>query len=129
MSLDDEAVLALDPVQLRRRTGYVIQQIGLFPHLTSADNVASVPRLLGWKRDRVRARVDELLDLVGLPPAAYRDRHLSQHPGGQRQRVGVARALHADPESMLMDDPFGAIEPNPMERRPDDFSPHQRHGR
>src|SRR3546814_8881487 len=76
--LDDEDVLALDPVQLRRRIGYVIQQIGLFPHLTIADNVATVPRLLGWKRDRVRARVDELLDLVGLPPAAYRDRYPSQ---------------------------------------------------
>src|SRR3546814_6305963 len=96
--LDDEDVLALDPVQLRRRIGYVIQQIGLFPHLTIADNVATVPRLLGWKRDRVRARVDELLDLVGLPPAAYRDRYPSQLSGRQRQRVGVAPAPGADPD-------------------------------
>ncbi|HEY9557170.1 MAG TPA: betaine/proline/choline family ABC transporter ATP-binding protein [Acidimicrobiales bacterium] len=119
--LDDEDVLALDPVQLRRRIGYVIQQIGLFPHLTIADNVATVPRLLGWKRDRVRARVDELLDLVGLPPAAYRDRYPSQLSGGQRQRVGVARALGADPDVLLMDEPFGAIDPITRERLQDEF--------
>src|SRR3546814_4027148 len=127
--LDDEDVLALDPVQLRRRIGYVIQQIGLFPHLTIADNVATVPRLLGWKRDRVRARVDELLDLVGLPPAAYRDRYPSQPSGGQRQRVGVARALGADPDLLLMDKPFGANDPNTRERLQEAFHRPQDEGR
>jgi osmoprotectant transport system ATP-binding protein len=119
--LDDEDVLALDPVQLRRRIGYVIQQIGLFPHHTIADNIATVPRLLGWKRDRIRARVDELLDLVGLTPSSYRDRYPSQLSGGQRQRVGVARALGADPQVLLMDEPFGAIDPITRERLQDEF--------
>jgi osmoprotectant transport system ATP-binding protein len=119
--LDDEDVLALDPVHLRRRIGYVIQQIGLFPHQTIADNVGTVPRLLGWKRERVRARVDELLELVGLPPASFRDRYPAQLSGGQRQRVGVARALGADPDVLLMDEPFGAIDPITRERLQDEF--------
>ena len=116
-----EDVLALDPVQLRRRIGYVIQQIGLFPHLTIAANVGTVPRLLGWKSDRIRARVDELLELVSLDPATYRDRYPQQLSGGQRQRVGVARALGADPEVLLMDEPFGAIDPITRERLQDEF--------
>jgi osmoprotectant transport system ATP-binding protein len=117
----DDDVLQLDPVQLRRRIGYVIQQIGLFPHMTIADNVATVPRLLGWKGDRIRARVDELLDLVGLPPGSFRDRYPHQLSGGQRQRVGVARALGADPDVLLMDEPFGAIDPITRERLQDEF--------
>src|SRR3954469_20267361 len=87
--LGDEDVTAIDPVKLRRRIGYVIQQVGLFPHQTVGDNVATVPRLLGWDRHRVRARVDELLGLVGLPPDEFRDRYPAQLSGGQRQRVGV----------------------------------------
>jgi osmoprotectant transport system ATP-binding protein len=106
-----DEVLRLDPVDLRRRIGYVIQHVGLFPHLTVGDNVATVPKLLGWDRARTRARVDELLDVVGLEPSVYRDRYPAQLSGGQRQRVGVARALAADPPVLLMDEPFGAIDP------------------
>jgi osmoprotectant transport system ATP-binding protein len=95
---------------LRRRIGYVIQQIGLFPHWTVAQNVATVPRLLGWERRRIDERVDELLELLGLPPAEYRNRYPRQLSGGQQQRVGLARALAADPEIMLMDEPFGAVD-------------------
>jgi osmoprotectant transport system ATP-binding protein len=119
--LDDDDVLRLDPVQLRRRIGYVIQQIGLFPHMTIADNVATVPKLLGWKRDRISARVDELLELVQLAPSAHRDRYPHQLSGGQRQRVGVARALGADPDVLLMDEPFGAIDPITREDLQDEF--------
>jgi osmoprotectant transport system ATP-binding protein len=119
--LDDEDVLRLDPVHLRRRIGYVIQQIGLFPHLTIGENVATVPRLLGWKKDRVRARVDELLELVRLPAGSFRDRYPHQLSGGQRQRVGVARALGADPDVLLMDEPFGAIDPITREQLQDEF--------
>ncbi|MGH3454032.1 MAG: ATP-binding cassette domain-containing protein, partial [Nocardioidaceae bacterium] len=95
--LDGEDVTKVDPVKLRRRIGYVIQQVGLFPHQTIRTNVATVPELIGWDRKRTRERVDELLDLVGLDPAVYGDRYPSQLSGGQRQRVGVARALAADP--------------------------------
>ena len=119
--LDDEDVLRLDPVQVRRRIGYVIQQIGLFPHMTIADNVGTVPKLLGWKRDRIRARVDDLLELVQLPPGRFRDRYPHQLSGGQRQRVGVARALGADPDVLLMDEPFGAIDPITREDLQDEF--------
>jgi osmoprotectant transport system ATP-binding protein len=101
---------ALPANDLRRRIGYVIQQIGLFPHWTVADNVATVPRILHWPAARVRARVDELLELVGLPPAEFRKRYPSQLSGGQQQRVGIARALAADPQIMLMDEPFGAVD-------------------
>jgi osmoprotectant transport system ATP-binding protein len=104
-------VMAIDAVELRRRIGYVIQQIGLFPHLTVGANVATVPKLLGWKKARINARVDELLATVGLDPAHYKDRYPSQLSGGQQQRVGVARALAADPPVLLMDEPFGAIDP------------------
>ncbi|WP_046869409.1 ABC transporter ATP-binding protein [Microvirga massiliensis] len=109
--VDSEPVTHADPVGLRRRIGYVIQQIGLFPHMTIAENVATVPKLLGWKPERIRARVDEMLDLVGLDPGQYRARHPRHLSGGQRQRVGVARALAADPPVMLMDEPFGAVDP------------------
>jgi osmoprotectant transport system ATP-binding protein len=109
--LDGRSVKERKPHELRREIGYVIQQVGLFPHLTVGENVATVPRLLGWDRERIRARIDELLDLVALDPADYRDRYPSQLSGGQRQRVGVARALAVDPPLMLMDEPFGAIDP------------------
>src|SRR5215207_11719884 len=106
---------------LRRSIGYVIQQVGLFPHQTIGDNVATVPRLLGWPKARLRERSEELLGLVGLDPAKYRDRYPSQLSGGERQRVGVARALAADPPIMLMDEPFGAVDPIVRERLQNEF--------
>ncbi|MBI2116948.1 MAG: ABC transporter ATP-binding protein [candidate division NC10 bacterium] len=109
--LAGEDVTGMDPVALRRRMGYVIQQIGLFPHLTIGENIATVPRLLGWPAPRIGARVDELLTLVGMDPAIHRARYPRELSGGQRQRVGVARALAGDPPVMLMDEPFGAIDP------------------
>jgi osmoprotectant transport system ATP-binding protein len=114
--LDGTSVRTRRPAELRREIGYAIQQIGLFPHQTIGENIATVPRLLGWSRDRVRARVDELIELIGLDPADMRDRYPAQLSGGQRQRVGVARALAADPPLMLMDEPFGAIDPINRER-------------
>jgi len=119
--LDGEDVTKVDPVKLRRRIGYVIQQVGLFPHQTIRTNVATVPELIGWDRKRTRERVDELLDLVGLDPAVYGDRYPSQLSGGQRQRVGVARALAADPPLLLMDEPFGAVDPVVRGRLQDEF--------
>jgi osmoprotectant transport system ATP-binding protein len=119
--VEGEDVMSTDPVALRRRIGYVIQQIGLFPHMTIAENVATVPMLLGWPPERVRARVDEMLDLVGLDPAQDRGRHPRHLSGGQRQRVGVARALAADPPVMLMDEPFGAVDPIVRARLQDEF--------
>jgi len=110
-----------NPDQLRRRIGYVIQQIGLFPHMTIFENIATVPRMLRWEEDRIRRRVDELLDMVGMDPPRYRDRYPKELSGGQRQRVGVARALSADPPVMLMDEPFGAIDPITRERLQDEF--------
>jgi osmoprotectant transport system ATP-binding protein len=100
-----------DPIALRRRLGYVIQEAGLFPHWTVRRNVEAVPRLLGWNPERARARSEELLDLVGLPAAEFAERHPRELSGGQRQRVGVARALAADPPVLLMDEPFGALDP------------------
>jgi osmoprotectant transport system ATP-binding protein len=119
--LDDEDVTGVDPVGLRRRMGYVIQQVGLFPHQTIAANIGTVPHLLGWSRARVTERVDELLELVGLDPTTYRRRYPAQLSGGQRQRVGVARALAADPPVLLMDEPFGAIDPVTRTRLQDEF--------
>ncbi|MGI8876405.1 MAG: ABC transporter ATP-binding protein [Egibacteraceae bacterium] len=119
--LEGEDVTAADPDQLRRRIGYVIQQIGLFPHRTIHDNIATVPKLLGWSDDKIRARVDELLETVGLDPSRYRDRYPKELSGGQRQRVGVARALSADPPVMLMDEPFGAIDPITRDRLQNEF--------
>jgi len=100
-----------NPFDLRRRIGYVLQEIGLFPHMTVAANVAVVPKLLGWDQARIDARVTEMLGLVGLPPATYAQRPALELSGGQRQRVGVARALAADPPILLMDEPFGALDP------------------
>jgi osmoprotectant transport system ATP-binding protein len=114
--LDGASVRTRRPAELRREIGYAIQQIGLFPHQTIAENIATVPRLLGWSRDRIRARVDELFDLIGLDAEEMRGRYPAQLSGGQRQRVGVARALAADPPLMLMDEPFGAIDPINRER-------------
>ena len=121
VTIDGEDVMALPAVELRRRIGYVIQQVGLFPHMTVADNVAVVPRLLKWPRSRIRDRVDELLDLVGLEPAGYGARFPSALSGGERQRVGVARALAADPPVMLMDEPFGAVDPIRRDRLQNEF--------
>ncbi len=104
-------VAEVDPVLLRRGIGYVIQGVGLFPHRSVGDNVATVPRLLGWDRARIAARTDEMLALVGLEPSTFRDRRPASLSGGQRQRVGVARALAADPPVLLMDEPFGAVDP------------------
>jgi osmoprotectant transport system ATP-binding protein len=114
--LDGQSVRARRPADLRREIGYAIQQIGLFPHQTIADNIATVPRLLGWPRERIRARVEELIELIGLDAEEMRGRYPAQLSGGQRQRVGVARALAADPPLLLMDEPFGAIDPINRER-------------
>ena len=119
--LDGSSVKERRPAELRRHIGYAIQQIGLFPHLTVAANIATVPRLLGWDRERIRTRVDELLQLVSLDPGETRDRYPGQLSGGQRQRVGVARALACDPPLMLMDEPFGAIDPINRERLQNEF--------
>ena len=119
--LDGEDVARTSPVQLRRRVGYVIQQVGLFPHQTVRANVATVPVLLGWDKTRTRRRVEELLDLVGLDPSTYSGRYPSQLSGGQRQRVGVARALAADPLVLLMDEPFSAVDPVARERLQTEF--------
>ncbi|HXW76724.1 MAG TPA: ABC transporter ATP-binding protein [Candidatus Eremiobacteraceae bacterium] len=108
--VDGVDTLTIDAVSLRRRIGYAIQNVGLFPHMTVAGNVAVVPQLLGWARDRIDARVDELLDLVHLPPADFRARFPRALSGGQQQRVGLARALAGDPSILLMDEPFGAVD-------------------
>ncbi|MBB1252666.1 betaine/proline/choline family ABC transporter ATP-binding protein [Streptomyces sp. OF3] len=119
--LDGEDIRAVDPVRLRRHIGYVIQQVGLFPHKTVLENTATVPRLLGWQRAKGRRRAAELLELVGLDPSVYGDRYPDQLSGGQRQRVGVARALAADPPVLLMDEPFGAVDPVVREHLQNEF--------
>jgi osmoprotectant transport system ATP-binding protein len=119
--IDGEPNTAMSGTQLRRKIGYAIQQIGLFPHRTIAENISTVPSLLGWDKQRIRARVDELLELVGLDPDDYRDRYPAELSGGQQQRVGVARAMAADPPIMLMDEPFGAVDPITRERLQDEF--------
>jgi osmoprotectant transport system ATP-binding protein len=119
--LGGQSVFEREPNELRKSIGYVIQQIGLFPHQTVADNIATVPKLLGWDKRRVAARVDELLRLIGLDPEEIGGRYPAQLSGGQRQRVGVARALAADPPLMLMDEPFGAIDPINRTHLQDEF--------
>lgn len=124
--LEGEDVASVDPVELRRRIGYVIQNVGLFPHRTVAQNVATVPRLLGWDKGRTRSRVAELLELVGLAPDRYAKRYPHELSGGERQRVGVARALATDPPVLLMDEPFGAVDPVGRRRLQDEFQRIQR---
>ncbi|MEV7418150.1 ATP-binding cassette domain-containing protein [Streptomyces sp. NPDC089919] len=124
--LAGEDIASADPVELRRRIGYVIQQVGLFPHKTVLENTATVPHLLGVKKDKARARAAELLELVGLDPAVHGPRYPDQLSGGQRQRVGVARALAADPPVLLMDEPFGAVDPVVRERLQNEFLALQR---
>jgi osmoprotectant transport system ATP-binding protein len=119
--IDGQDITALDVVALRRRIGYVIQQTGLFPHRTIAENVATVPRLLQWPQERVHRRVEELIQLVGLDPSRVRNRYPAELSGGERQRVGVARALAAEPPLRLMDEPFGAVDPIVRERLQDEF--------
>jgi osmoprotectant transport system ATP-binding protein len=119
--LDGEDVTTVNPDHLRRRIGYVIQQIGLFPHQTIAQNIATVPKMLKWDKARIHQQVSELLEMVGLDPETYADRYPKELSGGQAQRVGVARALGADPEIMLMDEPFGAIDPITRDRLQNEF--------
>jgi osmoprotectant transport system ATP-binding protein len=119
--IGDDDVTKRDPDQLRRHIGYVIQGAGLFPHLTVGDNIAIVPRLLKWDKKRISTRVDELLDLVSLDPSQYRGRYPRELSGGQQQRIGVARALAADPPVLLMDEPFGAVDPITRQRLQDEL--------
>src|SRR3989440_1047110 len=121
ITIDGQSVRSLDVIELRRRIGYVIQHVGLFPHMSVAANISTVPKLLGWPKDRIRARVRELLELVGLDPAHDGERYPSQLSGGQQQRVGLARAMAADPAVMLMDEPFGALDPITRARLQDEF--------
>jgi len=119
--LNGEDVTSMNPSLLRRKIGYVIQQVGLFPHRTIAENIATVPKLLGWDKDKIADRVDELLDLIGMDPETYRGRYPKELSGGQAQRVGVARALAADPDVLLMDEPFGPIDPITRDRLQNEF--------
>jgi osmoprotectant transport system ATP-binding protein len=116
IQIDGNEVLSLNPNDLRRHIGYVIQQVGLFPHMTIAENIAVVPKLLGWSKTRISSRIDELLSVVQLDPGTFAQRYPKQLSGGQQQRVGVARALAADPPVMLMDEPFGATDPITREK-------------
>ena len=121
ITIDSASVRSLELTQLRRGIGYVFQQIGLFPHMTVESNIGSVPRLLGWSKQRIRQRAGELLELVGLDPASDLRRYPGEFSGGQQQRIGVARAMAADPPIMLMDEPFGAIDPIARDRLQNDF--------
>ena len=116
-----EDISTVDVVKVRRRIGYVIQQIGLFPHYTVGENIATVPKLLGWDKEKTAARVDELLNLVGLEPKEFRERYPAQLSGGQQQRIGLARALAIDPKIMLMDEPFGAVDSITREKLQDEL--------
>jgi osmoprotectant transport system ATP-binding protein len=119
--VNGEDILQQDPIRLRRSIGYAIQHIGLFPHMSVAENIAVVPHLLKWPREKIRQRTDELLSMVGLEPEDFRDRSPSQLSGGQKQRIGVARALAADPPIVLMDEPFGALDPITREQLQNEF--------
>jgi len=119
--LDGRDIMEQDPIELRRGVGYAIQSIGLFPHMTVGENIGVVPRLLKWPRQKTAERIDHLLTIVGLEPEEFRDRYPAQLSGGQRQRVGVARALAADPPVVLMDEPFGALDPITREQLQNEF--------
>ncbi|MGM0403721.1 MAG: ABC transporter ATP-binding protein [Thermodesulfobacteriota bacterium] len=121
ITVNGQDVMSADPVKLRQSMGYAIQQIGLFPNKTIADNISTVPRLLGWEKKRIQERVDELLSMVQLEPSSFRDRFPAELSGGQQQRIGVARCLAADPEILLMDEPFGAIDPINREEIQNEF--------
>ncbi len=121
VSVEGKDIRGVDPITLRRRIGYVFQGVGLFPHMTVAENIAVTPRLLGFDRQRITARVDELIELVRLDGATYRDRFPHQLSGGERQRIGVARALAANPHIVLMDEPFGALDPLTREALSEDY--------
>ena len=121
VTIDGRSIQDLDETELRRGIGYVFQQIGLFPHMTTEANIGTVPRLLGWSKERIRARAKELLELVGLDPDDDLRRYPAEFSGGQRQRIGVARAMAADQPLMLMDEPFGAVDPIARDRLQDDF--------
>jgi osmoprotectant transport system ATP-binding protein len=121
ITMDGRSIMSLDETELRRGIGYVFQQIGLFPHMTAEANIGTVPRLLGWPKERIRARAQELLELVGLDPDGDLRRFPGEFSGGQRQRIGVARAMAADQPLMLMDEPFGAVDPIARDRLQDDF--------
>jgi osmoprotectant transport system ATP-binding protein len=121
ITISGTSVKDLELTQLRRRIGYVFQQIGLFPHLTIENNIGTVPRLLGWRKERIRERARELLELVGLDPKSDLKRYPAEFSGGQQQRIGVARAMAADPPIMLMDEPFGAVDPIARDRLQNDF--------
>jgi osmoprotectant transport system ATP-binding protein len=123
---DGVSIIDINPIELRRSIGYVIQEIGLFPHMTIYENIATVPRLLKWKESRIRERVKELLELVNMDPDRFPDQYPAQLSGGQRQRIGVARGLAADPQILLMDEPFGAIDPINREKLQDSFMEIQR---
>ncbi len=119
--IDGRNIDTVDTIALRLGIGYIIQDVGLFPHLSVGENIATVPRELGWKKERISARIDELLDLVDLNPKVYRHKRPADLSGGQKQRVGVARALAADPPIMLMDEPFGALDPITRAKMQDEF--------
>ncbi|MDT8303751.1 MAG: ABC transporter ATP-binding protein [Sedimentisphaerales bacterium] len=121
ITIEDQSIMDIDTVQLRQRLGYVIQAIGLFPNKTIAENIAVVPKLLRWDEERIRERIDDLLQMTNLEPELYRDRYPAELSGGQQQRVGVARGLAADPDILLMDEPFGAIDPINREEIQDEF--------
>ena len=120
--IDGKNIKEMNPIELRRQMGYVIQNIGLFPHMTIYDNVATVPKLLKWDKQRIRKRVDELLEMVNLDPETYRDRYPSELSGGQQQRIGVIRALAAEPSTILMDEPFSALDPISREQLQDELT-------
>ncbi|MCB1110165.1 MAG: ABC transporter ATP-binding protein [Chlamydiia bacterium] len=121
IEIGEENIQSLDPIALRRNIGYAVQEIGLFPHMTVEENIATVPKLLGWDSKRVNQRIDQLMEMMGLDSETYRKRYPLKLSGGQRQRIGVARALAADPPIILMDEPFGALDPITREKMQKEF--------